>query len=390
MIAKFSVIVLAGALAVVASPLELAKRGAPKAVFAHLILGNTYNYDPGRWQSDIGLASSKGIDVFTLNVGPDSWQPDQMVSAYNAAQKAPKPFKLSISFDMTELPCASEADGHRLVDKFLTPIIGHPSRYMYESKMLLTTFAGQWCTFGQANPSDGWRWFLGQVGTPTYFIPNFQIDVSELSSTWTWLDGYKLWNAWPLGQQVGNQWADDAWYLQHTRSGQGYMTMVSPWFFAHRPGSSGTNRYLSGDKFMYTNRWTQLIQNRNSLPFVEIGSWNDYGESHYIGPLTGSVPANTAYVNSQYNHAAWADLTAYYATWFKEGAAPAITNDRVYMWARSQPKSAGVCNYDGVGPVQNANWADELLYISCISKFIFQLEHVLTLGGKFFSSRRRK
>ncbi|KAG9076314.1 hypothetical protein FRC06_009574, partial [Ceratobasidium sp. 370] len=53
----------------------------------------------------------------------------------------------------------------------------------------------------------------------------------------------------------------------------------------------------------------------------------------------------------------WADLTWYYATWFKTGAAPAIKSDK-------RPKNAGVCNYDGVGAVQNANWADELLYIS--------------------------
>ncbi|KAG8703767.1 hypothetical protein FRC08_002652 [Ceratobasidium sp. 394] len=144
--------------------------------------------------------------------------------------------------------------------------------------------------------------------------------------------------------------------------------MVSPWFFAHCPGGPSTNRYLRGDNFMYTNRWKQLIQNRNSQSFVEIGSWNDYGESHYIEPLTGSIPANTGYVNAKTNHAAWADLTGYYATWFKTGATPTIKSDKVYMWARSQPKNTGVCNYDGIGAVQNANWADELLYISVFLK----------------------
>ncbi|KAG8737877.1 hypothetical protein FRC10_007563 [Ceratobasidium sp. 414] len=359
-----SVFLLTGALVAVASPIHHAKRDAPKAVFAHLIVGNTYNFDPQHWATDIALASSKAIDAFTLNVGSDSWQPDRVVAAYDAAQQVAPNFKMSISLDMTELACASAADGQRLIDNFISPIKGHPSRYMYNSKMLLSTFAGQWCTFGQANPSDGWHWFLDNAGTPIYFVPNFQIDVSELSTTWKWLDAYKLWNAWPLGQQDNNQWADDAWYMQHLASGQGYLTMVSPWFFAHRPGSPSTNRYLRGDNFMYTKRWKQLIQNRKSLPFVEIGSWNDYGESHYIGPLTGSLPANTAYVSATANHGAWADLTWYYATWFKTGGAPAIKSDKVYMWARSQPKNAGVCNYDGVGAVQNANWADELLYIS--------------------------
>lgn len=36
----------------------------------------------------------------------------------------------------------------------------------------------------------------------------------------------------------------------------------------------------------------------------------------------------------------------------------------VYMWARPQPKGASICNTDGVGPVANAAWADDLLFVS--------------------------
>ncbi|KAG8721825.1 hypothetical protein FRC08_009902 [Ceratobasidium sp. 394] len=93
---------------------------------------------------------------------------------------------------MTVLPCASAADGQCLIDDFITPIRGHPSRFRFNSKMLLSTFAGQWCTFGQATPSAWWQWFIANAGTPVYFIPNFQVDVSELSTTWIWLDSYKL------------------------------------------------------------------------------------------------------------------------------------------------------------------------------------------------------
>ncbi|KAG8688646.1 hypothetical protein FRC08_011317 [Ceratobasidium sp. 394] len=374
---------LVAVIAVVAYPLRQVKRDESKAIFAHLIVGNTYNYDASHWASDIALASSKAIDAFTLNVGPDVWQPDSVRAAYDAAQMSNLGFKLSISLDMTVLACASAADGQRLIDDFITPTRGHPSQLLFNSRMLLSTFAGQWCTFGQATPSAGWQWFIANAGTPVYFIPNFQVDVSELSTTWIWLDGYKLWNAWPQSEKDNTQWfslsftwssrnywlthysrADDAWYLQHLRTGQGYMTMVSPWFFAHHPGDSSINRYLRGDNFMYRGRWDQLIQNRASLPFVEIGSWNDYGESHYIGPLTGSIPANTNYVNANTDHSAWTDLTFYYATWFKLGTAPTIAHDKVYLWARSQPKNSNVCNSDGIGSVQNADWADELLYVS--------------------------
>ncbi|KAG9123035.1 hypothetical protein FRC07_000318, partial [Ceratobasidium sp. 392] len=210
MLSKVIALVSVGLAGAFASPLLRIKRDDSKAVFAHLIVGNTYNYDAQHWKLDIRLASSKAIDVFTLNVGPDSWQPDRVMDAYDAAQATTTSFKMSISLDMTVLPCASLSDGQSLIDKFITPIKEHPSRYLYNSKMLLSTFAGQWCTFGQANPSAGWQWFLASVKTPTYFIPNFQVDVSELSTTWSWLDGYKLWNAWPRGQRDDTQWADDA------------------------------------------------------------------------------------------------------------------------------------------------------------------------------------
>jgi hypothetical protein len=36
----------------------------------------------------------------------------------------------------------------------------------------------------------------------------------------------------------------------------------------------------------------------------------------------------------------------------------------VYMWARPHPKGASICSTDGVGAVNNAAWADDLLFVS--------------------------
>ena len=33
------------------------------------------------------------------------------------------------------------------------------------------------------------------------------------------------------------------------------------------------------------DRWTQLISAEHQPDYVEIITWNDFGESHYIGPL---------------------------------------------------------------------------------------------------------
>ncbi|KAG9099466.1 hypothetical protein FS749_001212 [Ceratobasidium sp. UAMH 11750] len=51
----------------------------------------------------------------------------------------------------------------------------------------------------------------------------------------------------------------------------------------HPPGGdpSVNNRHLRGKNFGYHACWQQLIANRNSLPCVEVATWNDYGKSHY-------------------------------------------------------------------------------------------------------------
>jgi Glycosyl hydrolase family 71 len=54
--------------------------------------------------------------------------------------------------------------------------------------------------------------------------------------------------------------------------------------------------YLS-DQHLYSKRWESLIASRDNVDIVEILTWNDYGESHYIGPIKGSQPNSQAWVD---------------------------------------------------------------------------------------------
>lgn len=40
---------------------------------------------------------------------------------------------------------------------------------------------------------------------------------------------------------------------------------------------------------------------RGQVDIVQIISWNDFGESHYIGPINGDQPGSQAWVNG-FNH----------------------------------------------------------------------------------------
>lgn len=43
------------------------------------------------------------------------------------------------------------------------------------------------------------------------------------------------------------------------------------------------------------------MANRNSVSMVEVLTWNDYGESHYMGPVEGQQPGSQQWANG-YNH----------------------------------------------------------------------------------------
>lgn len=47
---------------------------------------------------------------------------------------------------------------------------------------------------------------------------------------------------------------------------------------------------FDGDEHLWVARWETLIANRDKVSLVEICTWNDFGESHYIGPQHGALP----------------------------------------------------------------------------------------------------
>lgn len=72
--------------------------------------------------------------------------------------------------------------------------------------------------------------------------------------------------------------------------------------------------------------------------WVQITTWNDYSEHGEIAPST----------RTQY---AFYDLSAYYTTWFKTGAQPAITKDVIYYFYRRHTTGAATSSQTS-GPAQ--------------------------------------
>ncbi|KIY68913.1 glycoside hydrolase family 71 protein [Cylindrobasidium torrendii FP15055 ss-10] len=314
------------------------RAGNGKAVVAHFMVGNTYPYGVSDWLRDIQLAASKGIDAFALNLGRDPWQPARIADAFTAAKSAGGNFKLFLSFDMTSLPCVSPGDAN-LIQQYMANYTTLPTYFVFKGKPLVSTFAGEYCTFGQGGLDAAWNYAIKSRSIPAVnFVPSFFVDPSQYPSLRS-VDGAFNWNgAWPMG---GNDldFSSDQGYISNL-GGRIYMAPVSPWFFAHYgPNSYNKNWIYRPDNWLFAARWEMLFDHRSAVDIVQIISWNDYGESHYVGPIEGAQPMSESWVNG-FDHQGWLDLISYYASAFTAGVYPSIISDRMFLWGRLAPRAA--------------------------------------------------
>ncbi|KAK3493348.1 glycosyl hydrolase family 71-domain-containing protein [Neurospora crassa] len=125
-----------------------------------------------------------------------------------------------------------------------------------------------------------------------------------------------------------------------------YMMPASPWFYTNLPGYK-KNWLWRGDDLWF-DRWEQI---RFMNPdYVEIISWNDFGESHHIGPLyveggsygaftVGKAPFNYAL---DMPHDGWRELLPFTIDLYKTGVAT-IKQEKLAAWYRVTSKNAA-CN----------------------------------------------
>ncbi|ADV23630.1 glucan endo-1,3-alpha-glucosidase agn1 [Cryptococcus gattii Ru294] len=336
------------------------KASSTKALYAHHMVGNTYSYTQSIWANDISLASAAGIDGFALNYGRDTWQPARIADAY-AAAKAQGSFKLFLSLDVSSLSCSSASDAATHAASIAT-YANHSAQAMYNSKVLVSTFSGESCTFGQGSVSAGWTYFrslLTAKGISIYFVPSIFSDISTYSSD-SWMDGEFNWNGgWPTGNTALDTSSDTS-YMSALGS-KGYMAAVSPCFFTYySPSSYNKDWIYRSDDWLLARRMEQIISMRNSFDMAEIISWNDYGESHYIGPIRADQPNSQGWTTGM-PHTAWLNLVAYYAPAFKTGSYPSAS-DQMILWTRPHPKAATPTAPTCARP-SNWNNTDDNLYV---------------------------
>ncbi|KAF7586515.1 hypothetical protein BBP40_008775 [Aspergillus hancockii] len=296
-----------------------------KAVFAHFMLGNSAEYSDKDWRNDIKLAQNAHIDAFALNMAHNEIFAGTLHKAFDNADKLK--FKLFFSFDYAGNGSWPKQDTINLMNEYMN----RPSYYHYKGKPFLSTFEG--------TSSPDWPEIKNI--TNAFFIPDFSSIGPVAAANKSYVDGLFSWAAWPNGPTNLNTSADDAY--RHALGDRPYMMPVSPWFYTNMPGFD-KNWVWRGDDLWY-DRWQEVISFQPE--FVQIISWNDYGESHYIGPLhknaykafdRGEAPFNYALGMP---HDGWRTFLPYAIDQYKNPKLSIpIDEENVVSWYRLHPALA--------------------------------------------------
>ncbi|KAB8342915.1 hypothetical protein FH972_022512 [Carpinus fangiana] len=301
---------------------------AQNLVFAHLIIGNTASYTQDDALNDIKTAHDAGIDGFALNIAiQDGYTGTSLDNYYAAAEQVPG-FKLFISFDY-----AASTNGYfdpNSVTTYINNYAQKPAQYLVDGKPFASTFEG---------PNYVGDWTNIKDATNAFFVPDYTSVDPATAANYEQVDGLLTWDAWPNGP-TDTPTSDGAFSSALSSAGKTFMMSVSPWFYTNLPGK---NWLWRGDNLWHL-RWQQVMQYKPQL--IEILTWNDWGESHYIAPNPphdDAYPSGAADYNKPVVHSAWINDLPYYIGQYKNGgAAPAEGSYTPHLtfWYRLSPASA--------------------------------------------------
>lgn len=216
---------------------------------------------------------------------------------------------------------------------------------------------------------------MANSGNSIYFVPSFQdvpASTNFFSSQFPTVDGAFNWNSWAFESQgkIVVPTTDDVTYLNGARAaGKTFMMGVSPLQFKHM--DSGNNWYLRGEQNL-EYRFGQVLSLQPD--FVEVQTWNDAGESHYMGnswpePIDGS---NIGTYTNAYDHTAYKEILPAFIKAYKAGVTNTNTmyptngkNAQGTFWHHTLLANAN-CGGDSFGKPRGANNIEDLVAVSCL------------------------
>ena len=246
-------------------------------------------------------------------------------NAYNTADSIGG-FSMFLSFDYASEGAWSSSDVSSLISKYAS----HSSQFKVNGQPLVSTFEGA------GNAGD---WAGIKSSTNCFFMPDWSsLGPQGFSAQVGNVDGAFNWNAWPVAPNKMTTDDDMSW--KSTLGSKPYMMAISPWFYTNLPQWS-KNWLWDGDG-LWNDRWEQAIE--VNPDYIEILTWNDFGESHYIGPVrSNGIPSGAERYVSSNSHEAWRELLPYYIAAYKSGntTLPEIDQAKIVWAHKPNPSSSG-------------------------------------------------
>lgn len=120
---------------------------------------------------------------------------------------------------------------------------------------------------------------------------------------------------------------------------------------------------------LFPTRFESLTSSEVTPDIIEILTWNDFCESHYIRDLPSTDVSATDFVElgdmqayvSGMDHAPWRVIANYYISWWKNGTPPTITEDQVVFWYRVHPK-ATICTGGSISAIRNNDFPVDAVF----------------------------
>ncbi|KAI9603062.1 hypothetical protein H4Q26_002373 [Puccinia striiformis f. sp. tritici PST-130] len=154
---------------------------------------------------------------------------------------------------------------------------------------------------------------------------------------------------WQVNKNVTAQetlyFPDKAAMLASRAVAKTFAAPVAPLFYKHLNPAQVDNYIYRSDDWMMVNRYTNLIKQDVPPEFIELLTWNDYGESHYLRDPQPSANLPSGMVSSHqyvdgFSHTAFLNLLSYFNQWYKSGTPPVMNQTTMYIWYRPHAKDA--------------------------------------------------
>ncbi len=289
------------------------------------------DYEEKNLETEVTRAIAIGLDGFTydvLNPTPGNIHRTRLDKLLTAAAAIDPGFKIQLVPDMTASSFGGAVGGTdaQALAGLLTLVnaVGANTSVMHlpNGKLVLSPFGAE------RRNAAFWIDAMTQLAAAGYPIALVPMPVGSWASNSIKFSGVTLFGASSWGTRtVGGAASLQTAAAAPHAAGLIWMAPVAPQ--DSRP--KNLNFTESNNSAAFRAQWDAVIS--SGADWIQLITWNDYSEDSEISP-------------SSQTQTGFYDLSAYYTTWFKQGAQPAILRDAVYYFYRAHSMDPAVAPPD--------------------------------------------